>query len=168
VDIESQLRGRGEFPSDRPLEALKTDHDLVRQLFDRYFQTSDAGERKDLGGHLLALLEMHAELEENVFYPRVREADPSLVSHCEEEHARARQLIDALKLMDEDGQQAEPLFRQLQEAVSRHVEEEERQLFPKIEQAGLDMGALGNEMQSYEIRLIAARNQRPAAPGIRL
>lgn len=168
MDIDSRMRQRGEFPTDRPIEALKTDHAYARELFDSYFQAKDAGDRRDLGNHLLALLEMHAELEENAFYPRVRALDPSLVTHFEEEHGEARQLIDTLKAMDADDPQSEPLFRRLAGAIGKHVDAEEQQLFPKIEQANFDMDALGKEMQAYEIRLIAARNQRPAAPGVRL
>lgn len=168
MDIDSRMRQRGEFPADQPMEALKTDHGYVRELFDSYFRAKDAGERKDLGAHILSLLEMHTELEENVFYPRVREVDPSLVGQCEEEHAQARRLIEALKPVDEGDPQAEPLFRQLAEAILSHVDVEEQQLFPKIAQANLDLGAIGSEMQAFEIRAIAARNQRPAAPGMRL
>ena len=167
MDIDSKIRQRGEFPVDQPLEALKTDHRFVRELFEEYFRTQDEDERKDLGGHILALVEMHADLEENAFYPRVRDADPSLVAHCEDDHAQARQLVEGLKPMDAASPQAETLFRQLADAVLRHVDEEEQQLFPKIAQANLDMAAIGSEMQAFEVRLIAARNQRPVTPGLR-
>ncbi|MEC4718537.1 hemerythrin domain-containing protein [Noviherbaspirillum sp. CPCC 100848] len=158
---------RGEFPTDAPIEALRTDHRFVKELFERYFATRDEGEKKETGRHVLLLLEMHTSLEEGVFYPRVRDADPRLVDHCEEEHEEARQLIDRLKPMDESDPQAEQLFRQLADMIMLHVEEEETTLFPKVEQAGLDLSAIGMEMQALQMRMIADRMQKPVAPGLR-
>lgn len=167
--IDSDLRRRGEFPVDQPMEALKTDHNLVRQLFGRYFQTWDINEKKDVGRHILSLLEMHTSLEEDVFYPRVRDVDPSLIDHCEQEHEQARQLMERFKLMgDADPQQAEETFRQLADAIFRHIDTEEQQLFPKIRQANLDLNAIGREMQTFETSMIARRLQKPIAPGLRI
>jgi hemerythrin superfamily protein len=165
--MDDSIARRGEFPVDQPIEALRTDHQLVRQLFDRYFQAQDEGEKKDAGHHVLLLLEMHTSLEEGVFYPRVHEADPALIDHCQQEHEVAKQMIERLRIMDEADPQAEQLFRQLADAVFRHVEEEEQQLFPKVEQANLDLSAIGHEMLALETRLIAGRMQKPIAPGLR-
>jgi hemerythrin superfamily protein len=167
VDIDTSMRRRGEFPVDQPLEALKTDHQFVRQLFDRYFQAQDDDEKKDAGSHLLLLLEMHTSVEEGVFYPRVHTVDPTLLDQCAQEHDQAAQLIDTLKLMDEADPQAVALFHELADAVLRHIDTEEQQLFPKVQQANLDLGAIGREMLALETRMIAGRAQRPAAPGLR-
>lgn len=168
MDLASEIRQPGEFPADQPMEALRTDHRLVRQLFERYFQTRDMDERHESGRHLLALLEAHAALEETVFYPRVRGVDALLVDQCELDHDQARQLIRSLRLMNDDDPQAEPMFRQLSSAVLRHMEMEEQQLFPKIEQSNLDLGRIGHEMQAFETRMTAGRMQKPVAPGFRL
>jgi hemerythrin superfamily protein len=167
VDTDSNAHSRGEFPVDQPMEALKTDHNMVRHLFDRYFRARDVNEKKETGPHILLLLEMHASLEEAVFYPRVRDADPSLVEHCQQEHDRARQMIERLKLMDEGDPQTDQMFRQLAEAIFKHVETEEQQLFPKIAQSNIDLSAIGQEMQTFETTMIAQRLQKPVAPGLR-
>jgi hemerythrin superfamily protein len=158
---------RGEFPVDRPMDALKTDHHLVRQLFERYFSARDIDEKKELGPHILLLLEMHASLEEGVFYPRVHDADPRLVEHCVQDHTEARDLIEQLKLMDEGDPQAEQMYRRLADAIFAHVEIEEQQLFPKIQQSNIDLTAIGQEMQAFETTMIAQRLQKPIAPGLR-
>jgi len=168
VDIDSNAYRRGEFPVDQPLEALKSDHRFARELFAHYFQSSDMEEKKALGRHILLLLEMHTTLEETVFYPRVRDADPSLTDHCEQEHEQARQTIKMLQLMNDGDPQADQLFHQLADAVFRHVDTEEQQLFPKIEQSTLDLSAIGYEMQAAETRMIAAHAQKPTAPGLRV
>lgn len=168
VDMDTVMRQRGEFPVDQPIEALRTDHQFVRQLFDRYFQAQDVNDKQALGRHVLALLETHTALEESVFYPRVRSVDPGLIDVFEQEHEQANQLIRTLRLMNDGDPQAEPIFRQLADAVLAHIEVEEQQLFPRVEQASFDMSAIGHEMQSVEIRMIADRTQRPVAPGFRL
>lgn len=167
MDIDTRARRRGEFPVDRPLDALKADHQFVRQFFDRYFQTQDEHEKRDAGSHLLLLLEMHGSLEEGVFYPRVRDVDPALLDRCAREHEQAEQLIHTLKSMDEADPQAVALFRRLADAVLSHIETEEQQLFPKVRQAHLDLSAIGQEMLALETRMIAGRAHRPAAPGLR-
>lgn len=167
MDSDTNARNRGEFPSDQPMGALTADHHLVRQLFARYFQTLDVNEKKGIGPHILMLLEMHTSLEEGVFYPRVRDADPALVEQCLREHDEAGQLIGRLKIMDEGDPQTEHLFHQLADAIFQHIDTEEQQLFPKIRQANLDLGAIGHEMQIFETSMIAARTPRPTAPGMR-
>lgn len=162
-----KVRERGEFPIEQPMDALRADHHLVRKLFDRYFRAQEAEEKKDVGTHLLLLLEMHTSLEDSIFYPRVQEADPALVEHCTQEHEHATQLVDRLKLMDESDPQAIALFHELADAIFAHVQEEEQKLFPKVQQAGLDLAAIGREMHAFETRMIAARMQKPAAPGLR-
>lgn len=167
MDIDTSMRRRGEFPVDRPLDALKTDHQFVRQLFDRYFRTQDEHEKRDAGSHLLLLLEMHTSLEEGVFYPRVRNIAPALLDRCAHEHEQAEHLIARLKIMDEADPQAVALFRELADAVLRHIDAEEQQLFPKVQQANLDLSAIGQEMLALETRMIAGRAHRSVAPGLR-
>jgi hemerythrin superfamily protein len=167
MHLNSNIRTRGEFPIDQPIEALKADHHLIRQMFDRYFHVQDINEKRDAGQHVLLLLEMHTSLEEAVFYPRVHEINPSLVDRCEEEHEHAKQLIEQLKIMDEIDVQTEQMFRKLANEIFSHVDTEEKQLFPKILEGNLDMSAIGQEMQEFEISMIAQRGQRPEAPGMR-
>ncbi|HEV2609980.1 MAG TPA: hemerythrin domain-containing protein [Noviherbaspirillum sp.] len=168
MDMDFSAYQRGDFPVDQPMEALKTDHRFVRELFERYFQAQDADEKKGLGRHVLLLLDMHAAIEERVFYPRVREADPSLIDRCEQEHDQATRLIETLRLMDDDDPLAPQLYRQLADAILAHIESEEQELFPKVAQANMDLTAIGNEMQTLEITLIADRMQKPVAPGLRV
>lgn len=171
VAIDSQFRDRGEFPADQPMEALRTDHRLVEQLFDRYFNARDLDEKKDFGQHILLMLEMHASVEEQVFYPRIRNADPLLVDHCEQDHEQAKQLIEQLQMSlaqnVNDAADIDPLFQQLADSVLKHVQTEEQELFPKIEQSNIDLTAIGQEMQTFETSMIAQRMQKPIAPGIR-
>jgi hemerythrin superfamily protein len=168
VEIDDTSRRRGDFPIDQPLQALKDDHALVRRLFERYFHPEDEADKRDAGTHILQLLHMHTALEEGAFYPRVHAADPALIDHCVEAHDQAKQLIALLEPMDKAEAQAEQLFQRLAEAMLRHIDEEEQQLFPRIEQAQLDMRAVGQEMQALELQLVARHAQKTVAPGLRV
>lgn len=166
VPNNSTARHQGEFLADKPLEALKADHHFIQKLFSQYFRTKMSEEKKELGPHILLLLEMHTALEEGVLYPRVQQAAPSLVYHCDMEHEHARNLIEKIKLMDESDPQTNALFHQLADVIFHHMELEEEQLFPLILQANLDLAAIGNEMQAFENSIIAYPAQHPAAPGM--
>ncbi|WP_334188384.1 hemerythrin domain-containing protein [Noviherbaspirillum sp.] len=156
MDVNDRRGGAG-FPVDQPLQALRMDHQLVRKLFDSYLGSQDMNVRKEAGRQILMNLELHDALEQTVFYPRVHEADASLVDSCEEDHQQVRQMIDQLKAMDDNDPQCEQMYRQLSEAVMQHVEVEEQQLFPKVEQANMDMSALGLEMQAFEANMVSGQ-----------
>jgi hemerythrin superfamily protein len=148
------------YPVAQPLETLKSDHRLVKQMFERYFMTQDRAVKSETGPRILMLLEMHAALEEAIFYVRVREADPTLIDACDAQHQHAIGLIERLKGMEEGDPQCEDLFRQLADAVLHHIDIEERQLFPKVERSGLDLAAIGIEMQSFESTILDGRKSR--------
>jgi hemerythrin superfamily protein len=150
-------RGQGGFPVEKPTDALKADHHFVRQLFDQYLNTQDVNVKKDIGPRILLLLEMHTSLEEGVFYPRVHDVDAALVDRCENEHEQARRLMERLKGMDEGDPQADRMFRELADSILKHIDTEEQRLFPKVEQASLDLTAIGHEMEAFEASMIAAR-----------
>jgi hemerythrin superfamily protein len=138
-------------------------------MFGSYLNTQDAQVRQEAGPRILELLEMHTMLEETVFYPGVRSVDATLVDHCEDEHQHAKQLISQLKNADPADPKSEQIFRQLADEMMRHIDEEEHQLFPKVEQSQLDLSALGVAMAAYEANMVAAQAQRSEQqrPGMR-
>ncbi len=145
--------------SDKPLEALRKDHAMVKSLFERYLNSDDKAVKQETGPRILMMLEMHTDLEESTFYPKARSIDAELVDHGEQEHDEARQLIQQLKQMDAGDPQCDSLYQQLCDSVMHHVAEEENKLFPKIEQSDLDLEALGLEMQAYEASRFASRGR---------
>lgn len=161
-------RGTEGFPVDRPLDALKADHDLVRQLFDSYLKAQDPADKKEFGSEILMRLELHMATEEGVFYPTARQLDAQLVDNCEAEHLAAKDLMEQLRTMDSADPQAAALFGRLQEQICNHLDTEEGQLFPKIQQSHLDMVTLGTEMQTFETSILASGSLRTQQqPGMR-
>jgi hemerythrin superfamily protein len=158
----------GGLPTDDPIVELEADHLLVRELFDTYLNVENPDVRMDLGPRILVLLEVHTALEEEVFYPRVRDVDTSLVDQCVAEHEQARQLMEQLHGMDGGDPQTARTFRQLADLILKHIDTEEQQLFPKVRQANVDLAAIGDEMHAFEVSIVAAAQaQASQQPGMR-
>ena len=142
------------FPADRPVEALLRDHELVRRLADAWLNDASAEARRQAGIQMLQALEMHSRLEESVFYPAVRDVDPSMIAHFEDEHHKTDDLLSALKRSAEGDPQRETLMRDLIDSTLRHIREEEDEFFPKLAQANIDLVPIGLQMQSFEANLV--------------
>jgi len=168
AEMELHEHRGGGFPVDQPMEALRKDHHFVRQLFDRYLNTQDMKVKQEAGPRILALLEMHMAVEESIFYPSVHEVDPQLVDHGEEEHEEAKQIMQQLKNMHPGDAQCDQLFKKLADSVLHHIETEEQQLFPKVQQANLDLSAIGLQMQAYEANMVSTMARDSAQRGSRI
>jgi hemerythrin superfamily protein len=162
----AQARDRGEIPSGQPLEALKRDHNYVKQLFDLYLNTDNMAVKREAGPEIIRALELHTNLEEAVFYPKVRSVDPELVDHSEHEHHEARQLMEQIKSIDMMHPQCAQLFQQLADSVLTHIENEEQKLFHEVQQAGIDMDSLALEMQAYEGNALSAQARSSDRPNL--
>lgn len=165
MDIET-MENRGAFPVDRPVEALLRDHNTVRKLAEVLANTQDPAVKKEAISQLLQLLETHSRLEETVFYPAVRSVDASMIGHFEEEHQKTDDLLQSLKSLPRDDPQCSSMLRQLIGMTMQHIHEEEDEFFPKLEQANVDMTAIGTQMQAFEANLIHAQAQG-SPPGAR-
>jgi hemerythrin superfamily protein len=157
----------GAFPVDRPVEALLRDHNLVRQLADHYRNSDSVEVRKQAGSQILQALHTHSRLEESVFYPGVRDVDAGLIGHFEQEHLKADDLLATLQGMPMEDPRSDQMMRELLDMTMHHMQEEEEQLFPKLEQARMDMTPLGLQMAAFEANLIHMQAQASAAPAQR-
>jgi hemerythrin superfamily protein len=131
------------------IDLLTSQHRKVQQLFAQ-IATTDSVERKlSLFETLADNLAIHVAIEEHQFYPMVKanRTEGILLSSLEEHLGMKRVLADLLKVEVEDTTFA-PKLKVLNEIVEHHVEEEERDLFPKVTsllgQAKLE--TLGQEM----------------------
>jgi hemerythrin superfamily protein len=145
------------FPVDNPIQALLRDHNLVRSLADRYLKSDSLEIKAESAKQLLQAIQTHSRLEESVFYPGVRCIEPNLIAGFEEEHLNADELLMTLQGMSMDAPRAEPLMRELITVVLSHIDEEETELFPMLQNAALDMTPIGLEMQAFEANLVHAQ-----------
>lgn len=144
----------GNSAIDHPLDWLLKDHHLARKLADAYRGTDDKEVKKQAAKQLLQALHNHSRLEEAVFYPRVREVDPGMIGHFEDEHLRADDLVATLMGMSLDEPHADRLMHELIDMTMRHIDEEEKQFFPKLDRANMDLAPIGIEWQAFEANLI--------------
>lgn len=155
-------RGGSVFPARRKgdqLDAvalLKHDHKIVADLFERYEASGEDRERKALiAARICQALTIHAMIEEELLYPKVRDAldgdddGEHLVNEAESDHEDIKNLVsEILQEIEGDGpgDGTDAHIKELSECVIHHVEEEESELFPKVKQTDLDLDQLGAEM----------------------
>lgn len=125
------------------LGLLKRDHKLVEELFGEFAQ---AGQQQldPLARRICKLLRIHAQIEEELFYPAARPAlgDASLIDAAQREHAEAKHSIARVESMTSDNAAFTAALAELAEQVRQHVAEEEGQIFPQL-QGKLDLVSLG-------------------------
>src|SRR5258705_14001012 len=114
---------------------LKADHKKVAGILDKLDSTTERGvkTREDLFTQLKTELDVHARIEETIFYPELEKADETrdITLEAFEEHRLVKQLLGELEKMDKGDEQWTAKFTVLKENVEHHVEEEEGEMFPK-------------------------------------
>lgn len=141
---------------------LRADHKQVSALFAEYEKTRAAARKKKLVAQICADLTLHAQLEEEVFYPAVKKAlkDTELIPEATVEHATLKDLIAQVEGVEPDGEMYDAKVRVMAEYVKHHVKEEQNEMFPKALATKLDMVELGAQMAARKEQLLADRAAR--------
>lgn len=136
---------------------LKADHEAVSKLFAEYEKTRSAPDKKAIVEELCAALIVHAQIEEEIFYPAVKAAlkDKLLVPEATVEHASVKDLIGQLEGVEPDTELYDAKVKVLSEYVKHHVKEEQSEMFPKAKGSSLDMNELGARMAARKDELMA-------------
>jgi hemerythrin superfamily protein len=141
------------------LSMLLDDHREVKKLFKAFQQEKDKAAGEQIVREACEKLTVHTQLEEEVFYPFVRdnggEAFKDLVDEAVVEHATAKDLIEQLNGMEAGDDLFAAKFTVLAEYVSHHVEEEETELFPKLVRQHVDLTPLQEPMTARKEALLA-------------
>ena len=141
---------------------LREDHAKVKTLFTRFEESGERAHKTKQHAVEQAMQELrtHTELEEDVFYPAVRAKGGELeqmIAESLEEHHLVHILIDELEALDPEDEAYEAKFTVLMENVRHHVEEEETELFPKVEKQMKDeLDELGERMKARKGELQGA------------
>ncbi|PJJ17242.1 hemerythrin HHE cation binding domain-containing protein [Janthinobacterium sp. 67] len=139
------------MPDMDAIELLTQDHQTVKELFEQYEGLSDrslASKRK-LALKICQELSKHAMVEEEIFYPAVRDASRSnedLVDEAIVEHASAKELIAQIVAMEPGEDLYDAKVKVLSEQIDHHVLEEEGEIFPRARDAELDLQAMGSRI----------------------
>jgi hemerythrin superfamily protein len=141
------------------LTLLENDHKEVKALFEQFEGLSDRSKvsKKKIADQICAALTVHAQVEEEIFYPAVGPAikDEDLMDEAVVEHASAKDLVAQIEAMDPGEELYDAKVKVLSEQIDHHVEEEEGEMFPKVRKAGLDLVALGEQMSARKEELQA-------------
>jgi len=147
---------------------LKNDHKTVEKLFKRFEKTGDdaVAAKREVVDSIIQELSVHAAIEEQVFYPAVREALPDLedtVLEGLEEHHVAKWTLSELAKMSPEHERFDAKVTVLIESVRHHVEEEEGELFPEVRKAlgRKALGQIGDAME--EAKKTAPTTPRPTS-----
>lgn len=139
---------------------LKKDHKEVRQLFKKIEKSSDSAvkQREKTFDQIVKELDMHTTVEEQIVYPRLREIKQfkDLIGEAYEEHHVAKQLIKEIQDLSADKEQWKSKVSVLKEIIGHHVEEEEKELFPKAQKA---LGKEESKELGKQVRQEKARMQ---------
>jgi hemerythrin superfamily protein len=144
----------------RPQDAiamLKADHKKVSGLFEEFDKSRSAAKKKELASQICNELSVHAQLEEEIFYPAVKAAlqDKELVPEATVEHATIKDLIAQVEDGEPGSEEYDAKVKVMSEYVEHHVKEEQDEMFPKAQKTKLDLVALGEQMAARKEELLA-------------
>ena len=157
--MEGQIKSKSTAPD--AIAILIADHERVAKLFEQFEKLKQKGgddeSKGEIVNHICAELSIHAQIEEEIFYPVVRDSlnADDLLDEAEVEHAGAKDLIAQLESM----QPSDPLYDAkvtvLGEYIKHHVKEEQDEMFPKVKKAKIELRALGDELMQRKQELMA-------------
>lgn len=148
--MASREQKSGPNPQDI-LSLLCADHEHLIELFWEFRHVKDhctLEEKEALVQTICSELLLHAELEEEVFYPAVRDIlqDDMLMDEAESEHENAKDVIEELQAMHPSHPSYNAKVVVMGENVERHMREEQTVVFPKVKKSRLNLYALAEEM----------------------
>jgi len=169
---------------DNACELLDADHLAVKHLFVEYTRLAyaaaapagtyagpppdddvddDIDNRATIAKTICDELTVHAQIEEEIFYPALRQASPDdadVLDKAEEEHAQAKDLIAQIRQLSTADPTMDQLVADLARAIEDHVKEERDELFPKARTAvGLDLSELGARLMQRQQELQQMRTK---------
>jgi len=136
---------------------LKADHAAVSEMFAEYEKSRSIPKKKALVAEICTALSVHAQIEEEIFYPAVKAAlkDKLLVPEATVEHTSVKDLIAQIEGLEPDGEMYDAKVKVLSEYVKHHVKEEQNEMFPKVKSSSLDTVELGAQMAARKEELMA-------------
>jgi hemerythrin superfamily protein len=142
-------------------DMIRFDHSHVMVTFHQYTKDKRPSVKKALAETICDALEIHATLEEEIFYPvmRPRAADQKVMEKSEPEHMEMRRLIHELRNTDPRDSRHDELLFELMRDVQHHVADEETVLLPEAEQRlGKDrLSELGTQMTKRRLELVTPK-----------
>ena len=134
------------------LELLMSDHRKVEDLFEQFEQEKegDEGTRREIAQRICSELTVHAQVEEELFYPWLRENleddKMEMLEEAQIEHNTAKDLIAQIESAADIDEVFNARVKVLSEYIKHHVQEEENEIFPEVRDEQEELDELGQEM----------------------
>lgn len=145
---------RGRTPA-TPMDMLKQDHERVSGLF-RDCESSTGTRKRSIADTIMRELEIHSSIEEEIFYPALKEKAGSdgkdKVEEGVKEHGDVKRLIATLRSTEQEAAFTKGLA-DLKQKVQHHVQEEENEMFPLAQQVLADLNSLAESMRARKQEL---------------
>jgi len=139
------------------IKLLKNDHREVEGWFEDFENTSSAAKKQKLAKQICLALTVHAQIEEEIFYPACREVgiDDDMMDEADVEHDGAKKLIAEIEAGKPGDDHWDAKVTVLGEMIKHHVKEEEQRdgMFAKAKKSELDLDALGEELHARKLEL---------------
>jgi hemerythrin superfamily protein len=138
---------------------LTQDHREVEKLYKQFAKAKKADDERmkaDVVRQICTALTAHAEIEEEIFYPAVREAieQEDIMDEATVEHGEIKRLVEELEQSRLGDHLYDAKVTVLIEYVKHHVQEEEGTMFPKVKRAKLDLEELGQQMAARKQKIM--------------
>ena len=141
---------------------LDTDHRNVKKMFSAYEEltksraASATQKRRDLATEICNELTVHAQIEEEIFYPALRAVlkETDTIAEAEVEHQSAKDLIAQIEGMGEADEMFDAKVTVLGEYIDHHVKEERGEIFPKARASKVDLVAMREQLETRKAELL--------------
>jgi anaerobic glycerol-3-phosphate dehydrogenase len=138
---------------------IRMDHTHVLTTFRQYEIDTPLRAKKGLVDTVCVALEIHSQLEEEIFYPALRAHDTKFLGKSVPEHDQMRRLITQLRNLDPADATYNETFYELMNNVMHHVADEEAFLLPLAERVlANQLGELGAQMTKRRLQLTVPRS----------
>ena len=140
------------------IKLLKADHDEVAGWFEDFEKTNSDAKKQKLANQICTALTVHAQIEEEIFYPACREAgiEEDMMDEADVEHDGAKNLIAQIEAGQAGDDHWDAKVTVLGEMIKHHVKEEEQRdgMFAKAKKSDLDLDQLGGELKARKDELM--------------
>src|SRR5262245_18561558 len=158
ASTQSRKRPAKRAPRKDAVALLRKDHAAVLDLFRQYGKLTGKpgdGRRAELAKKICDELNVNSTIEEEIFYPAVREAidEELLMNEAQVEHDSAKSLIAEIEAMQPGDEMYDAKVTMLGEFIKHHVKEEQEEMFPKARKSKVDLALVGEQLAARKQEL---------------
>lgn len=150
-------------------DLLDADHKAVKKMFNEFEKLTESRgntrqKKRMLADQICQELTVHAQIEEEIFYPAIRKAikDELMMAEAEVEHMSAKDLIAQIQEMEAGDALFDAKVMVLGEYIDHHVKEERNEMFPKARASKVDLVKMRDALQARKEELTAELEEMAA------